>query len=125
MSTALQHVVVLEGPVPQETADDFLAKLHYVSESLERFAFADERRDRVSFSVRDGGSAEIVSDRIRSVAAKMSAQKRPIESSVLVSHLDRVPRHTTDPHEALAAAGEIVLGSVPGRYATGTSDLRT
>jgi seryl-tRNA synthetase len=114
---SLPHVAVLEAPVPPETADDFLAKLHYVSESLERFAFADERRSRVAFAVR-GGSPDEVASRIRSVAAKMSAQRRPIASHVLLDRLNVTPPHSGDPHEALMAAGELVRFG-PGRYALG------
>jgi seryl-tRNA synthetase len=111
------HMAVLDTPVPSEISDDFLAKLHYVSEALERFAFTDERRDRVRFELRPGGSADDVATGIRSVAAKMSVQRR-IDSRVLVDRLDRRLRYAGDPHANLEAAGELVRFG-PGRYALG------
>jgi seryl-tRNA synthetase len=116
--TPTPHIAVLDAPVPPDVSDEFLAKLHYVSEALERFAFVDDKRDRVRFELRPGGSPEEIATRMRSVAAKMSAQWRAFESRVLVDRLDRPTSFAGDPHGALAEAGELVRFG-PGRYALG------
>ena len=115
---ARRSTAELEAPVPADAADDFLAKLHYVSESLASFGFVDERRDRVWFELRDQSASDDVSGRIRSVAAKMSAARRHSDARVLVDHLDRPVPFTRDPHDELLATGEIVPFG-PGRYAFG------
>ena len=99
----MRFEAILDAPVPHDVADDFLAKLHYVSESLVAFAFAGDDRTRVRFDLRGDASSDEIAGRIRAVAAKMSAQKRPFETRVLVDRSE--PRRARDDRSARGAHG--------------------
>jgi hypothetical protein len=114
------HEVDLDVSVPDEVAHDYLSKLHHVSESLARFAFAPGRRDRIVFALRDGEGAarDAVAASIAEVARKMCRAFRPIPRRVLVSNGARPVPFREDPYPSLRASGELHEYG-PGRFAYG------
>ena len=120
----MDHAVDLKSEVPEEIAGDFLSKLHYVSEAIERFEFATPGRNRVRFALRPGydASASEVAERIATIAHTMTRGYRPSPEKVLVSRRRDVP-FSDDPHPLLEASGELWRhGS--GRYSLGPALVR-
>jgi seryl-tRNA synthetase len=106
--------------LPAELAEDFLAKLHYVSESAEGFELiGDGGPARVRFRLRPGREQEraLVAGRIVAVAEKMSRAARFYEPKVLVRK-ERATSFAADPHPLLEERGEL-FGFGRGRYGLG------
>lgn len=77
----------LRVTIPVELVDDFLSKLHYVSEGMQDFKLLTEYRNRVSFNLLPGyeHQAQIVAERIAEVAQKMCRAYRQTEERVLIA----------------------------------------
>jgi hypothetical protein len=113
----------LKGPIPPELVDEFLAKLPYVSESLQDFELLPEQRNCVRFNLLPGYEleAQVIADRISEVAQKMCQAYRPSASKVLVSSEGAVT-YRLDPHPFLEAQGDLFkYGS--GRYGLGPKSI--
>lgn len=104
--------------IPDELVDDFLAKLHYVSESLERFELPSERNS-VRFQVTPGREhdSSLIASRIAEVAKKMCDAHRPSEAKVLVSRKS-TGHYDLDPQPILEREGELRRFG-QGRYGLG------
>jgi len=104
--------------IPAEIVDDFLAKLHYVSESLESFELPSERNS-VRFRVIPGREEEspLIASRIAEVAQKMCDAHRPTEAKVLVSRKGS-GEYKLDPQPILEREGELRRFG-RGRYGLG------
>jgi seryl-tRNA synthetase len=114
----MQHVAPLRIAIPEQLAGDFLAKMHYVSEGVTRFAFSSSDRDAVSFELQPGFDPELISQRIAETAEKISRSYQPGSEKTLVDRMDRRVPAIVDPHPRLEALGELFrYGS--GRYALG------
>jgi seryl-tRNA synthetase len=88
--------------------DDFLARLHYVSESLRDFELLAELRNSVRFSLLPGHEHEVpvVAARIAEVARKLCAAHRPSEKKVLAAG-EGTGAYQDDPHAQLEAEGAL------------------
>jgi hypothetical protein len=88
--------------------DDFLAKLHYVSESLQDFELLPEERNSVRFSLLPGREHDspVIAARIAEVAQKMCGAYRPSVAKVLVSRTGS-GNYELDPHPLLEAHGDL------------------
>jgi seryl-tRNA synthetase len=112
--------VELGVAVPAALGRDVLAKIHYVSEDIAAFAFADEERRRLRVELRPGceGSAAEIGERLRKLAQKMCAAFRDWRPKVLVDRLARPVAFGADPHPLLEASGELWRAG-QGRYGLG------
>lgn len=117
--TSLSSVADLGVVVPSELVDDFLAKLHYVSESLENFELHSTERNSVRFNLAPGHEHEVpkVAAGIAEVAQKMCAAYRPYEAKVLVSR-EGSGKYEKDPHPYLESTAELFRYGA-GRYGLG------
>jgi len=88
--------------------DDFLAKLHYVSESLQDFELLPGERNRVRFNLLAGHEdhSPVVAASIAEVAQKMCQAYRPNAAKVLVSK-EGAGVYDLDPHPLLEASGDL------------------
>jgi hypothetical protein len=113
----MSHAFDLPAPVPAELVSDFLGKLHYVSEDLESFTLDGAQ---VRFDTRPGreAAADVISARIREVAAKMCEGHRGYEPRVLASRRPADYRYTKNPRASLEAAGDLFEYG-PGRFGMG------
>lgn len=116
--TTLYSTAHLPVIIPVELVDDFLAKLHYVSESLESFELTGERNS-VHFRVTPGREEDssLIASRIAEVAQKMCAAHRPTETKVLVSRKGS-GQYDLDPQPILEQDGELRRFG-QGRYGLG------
>jgi hypothetical protein len=98
----------LKCTVPLELVDDFLAKLHYVSESLQDFELLREERNCVRFNLLPGHEVHspVVAAGIAEVAQKMCQAYRPSAAKVLVSR-EGTGAYDLDPHPLLEAQGDL------------------
>lgn len=98
----------LPAAIPTELVDDFLSKLHYVSESITGFSLTPENRNRVRFTLADGreSEAEAAAARIAEVARKMCGAYRPTEKKVLITRAGQ-GSFSQDPHPMLESGGQI------------------
>jgi hypothetical protein len=105
--------------IPVELVDDFLAKLHYVSESLQDFELLPDERNSVRFSLLPGheNDSPVIAARIAEVAQKMCGAYRPSEAKVLVSR-EGSGTFEADPHPLLEAQGDLFKYG-RGRYGLG------
>lgn len=107
--------------LPAELEDDFLAKLHYLSESAEGFELIRDEggQARVRFRLRRGREDEraLVAERIIAVAEKMSSAARFYGPKVLVRR-ERARTFEGDPHSLLEERGEL-FSFGRGRYGFG------
>lgn len=119
MGSAVQ-TVDLGVAVPDLLASDFLSKLYYLSDALESFDFAGEKREQVRFVLRAGREADspVVAERIALTARKICQAFRGFTPKVLVNRMERPTAFAQDPHPLLEAAGALKqVGQ--GRYALG------
>lgn len=109
--------------IPLELVDDFLGKLHYVSEAMSEFELAPETRNRVRFTLAPGAEAEApaIAAHIAEVARKMCDAYRPGEKKVLIARTG-AGTHAADPHPLLEARGELYHYGA-GRYGLGPALL--
>lgn len=117
--------VDLQVAVPPELAGDFLAKLHYVAEGLDRFELVGAQADRVRFALTPGAvhDSATVGARIAEVAQRMCEDYRPKPATVLHVRRDNPVPFGGDPHPLLEAAGQLKrFGS--GRYGLGPLPAR-
>ncbi len=93
--------------VPPELVDEFLSKLHYVSEFVTAFELTKER-DGVRFQLLPdtGRQAPLIADRIVETAQKMCQAHRPGEIRVIASRQGSVT-FDKDPHPLLEARGDL------------------
>lgn len=115
----------LKAALPEELAQDFLSKLHYVSEALAEFDIVPDERLLVRFRLHPGheGKADFIAAQIAEVAQKMSQAYRRTEAKVLISRRDRDAMFDQDPHHCLIERGELFeYGS--GRYGLGPRLMR-
>lgn len=105
--------------IPVDLVDDFLAKLHYVSESLEKFELLPDERNLVRFKVAPGHQhdSSLIAERIAEVAKKMCDAHRPAETKVLVSRKG-LGQYNLDPQPTLEREGELRRFG-RGRYGLG------
>ncbi|MEP7274364.1 MAG: hypothetical protein ABI882_22925, partial [Acidobacteriota bacterium] len=98
----------LPKAIPPELVEDFLSKLHYVSESLTGFEWASEMRDRVRFTLAAGSESEasVIATRIAEVAGKMTSVYHPTEKKVLLSRIG-TGDYDADPQPLLEASGDL------------------
>ena len=113
----------LKVTIPLELVDEFLAKLPYVSESLEDFELLSPDRNCVRFHLLPGheGNAQLIAARFAEVAQKMCQSYRPSAAKVLVSKEGANSYHQ-DPHPLLEAEGDLFKYG-PGRYGLGPKSL--
>lgn len=114
------YFVSLGAEIPAELVDDFLAKLHYVSESVEGFELIqDGHPARIRFRLLPGREEEqaLVAGRIVEVAEKLCRAARFAEPIVLVRR-KRTPLFNGDPHPLLEERGDLFRFG-HGRYGLG------
>jgi hypothetical protein len=114
----MSYLAKLNVVIPPELADEFLSKLHYVSESLTSFELTAER-DTVRFLLRPDADREasVVADRIIETAQKMCRAHRPGEAKVIASR-QGAAGFDKDPHPLLEAQGDLFRFG-PGRFGWG------
>lgn len=114
----MEVIADLKIPIPVELVDEFLAKLPYVSESLQDFELLSPGRNQVRFNLLPGhDNQEMIAGRIAEVAQKMCQTYRPIEARILVSK-EGVGTFDQDPHPLLENAGDLFRYG-QGRYGLG------
>lgn len=118
-SDVLVHVAPLSVSVPEELVDEFLSKLHYISEEIVSFELLQNGRDQVRFGLRssDEGKASLIAGNIAKVAQKMCQAYRPIEPKVLATHHVKTA-FDADPHPLLEERGDLFRFG-QGRYGFG------
>jgi seryl-tRNA synthetase len=106
--------------MPEELVDDFLGKLHYVSEFITGFELiSDAPSDQVRFQLLPGHEEERakIAGQIVEVARKMCGAYRRVESKVLAKR-ERAVSFNDDPHPLLQARGDLFYFG-QGRYGFG------
>jgi hypothetical protein len=114
----MSYFVNLNVIVPPELVDEFLSKLHYVSEAVTAFELTEER-DGVRFQLLPDTAEQssIIADRIIETAQKMCQAYRPVEMKVIASRQGSVT-FDKDPHPLLEAQGDL-LRFGQGRFGFG------
>lgn len=122
---SVSRSVELGVALPQLVANDFLSKLHYISDGLSGFEFSTPSLDRLNISFRPGreAEAEAIIERIVETARKMTSAFRSFTPKVLVSRMAHPARSTEDPHAALLKEGQLHRAG-QGRYGLGPLPLR-
>ena len=116
------HSVTLPNIIPAELADEFLAKLHYISTSLREFSLAPERNAVRFRCLTNGAEVETISERIIEAADKLLTKFRPQAAKILISRT-RPFVFNEDPHPLLEATGDLIRFG-PGRVGFGPRLLR-
>jgi seryl-tRNA synthetase len=109
----------LQVSIPAELVDDYLGKLHYVSESLQDFELISDERNRVRFTLRPGSELDssLIASRIAGVAQKMCNTYRPDSEKILCAR-HGTGNYQSDPHPLLEAQGDL-FNYGQGRYGLG------
>jgi seryl-tRNA synthetase len=114
------ELVSLDLKMPEELSDDFLSKLHYVSEFITEFELiSDASSDQVRFQLLPGHEEERtkIASQIVEVARKMCGAYRRVETKVLAQR-ERAVTFRDDPHPLLQARGDLFYFG-QGRYGFG------
>jgi seryl-tRNA synthetase len=113
------HVAALSVSIPEELLDEFLSKLHYISEEIVSFELLPNERDQVRFRLRSGDErqASVIAGNIAKVAQKMCQAYRPSVAKVLVEHHVKFG-FDADPHPLLEERGDLFRFG-QGRYGFG------